>query len=59
MILSSFLTSLQNVGVKLLYILLALAILLFMVMIHELGHYTFDKIFKFKINDFSVGFGKA
>lgn len=59
MILSSFLTSLQNVGIKLLYILLALAILLLMVMIHELGHYTFGKIFKFKINEFSIGFGKA
>lgn len=28
-------------------------------MIHELGHYTAGKIFKFKINEFSIGFGKA
>ena len=58
MILSSFLTSLLNVGVKCLSIVLAFAILLFLILIHELGHYTFGKIFKFKINEFSIGFGK-
>ncbi len=30
-----------------------------MILIHELGHYTFGRIFKFKINEFSIGFGKA
>ncbi len=30
-----------------------------MITIHELGHYTFGKILKFKINEFSIGFGKA
>lgn len=59
LLLTNFWTSLQNFGVKCLYILLALAILLLMVMIHELGHYTFGKIFKFMINEFSIGFGKA
>ncbi len=39
------------------YILLAIAILLLMVVIHELGHYVAGKILKFKINEFSVGFG--
>ena len=39
------------------YILLAIVVLLFMVMIHELGHYVAGKILKFKINEFSVGFG--
>ncbi len=39
------------------YIVLAIVVLLFMVMIHELGHYTAGKILKFKINEFSVGFG--
>ena len=39
------------------YILLAIIILLFMVLIHELGHYTAGKILKFKINEFSIGFG--
>ncbi len=41
------------------YILLAIVVLLLMVTIHELGHYTAGKILKFKINEFSVGFGKA
>ncbi len=40
-----------------LYILLALVILLVMIVIHELGHYIAGKILKFKINEFSVGFG--
>lgn len=39
------------------YILLAVFILLLMVLVHELGHYTAGKIFKFKIDEFSVGFG--
>ncbi len=42
-----------------LYILLAIVILLFMVLIHELGHYTIGRLLKFKITEFSVGFGKA
>ncbi|WP_251547098.1 M50 family metallopeptidase [Pumilibacter intestinalis] len=40
-----------------LYILLAIIILLVMVVIHEFGHYIAGKILKFKINEFSVGFG--
>ncbi len=40
-----------------LYILLAIVILLVMVVIHEFGHYIAGKILKFKINEFSVGFG--
>lgn len=39
------------------YILIAILVLLFMVLIHELGHYISGKILKFKINEFSVGFG--
>ena len=42
-----------------LYLLLALVILLTMVMIHEFGHYCAGKILKFKINEFSIGFGKS
>lgn len=42
-----------------LYILLAIVILLFMILAHEFGHYIFGKILKFKINEFSVGFGPA
>ena len=45
--------------IKILYILLAIAILLVLIMVHELGHYVAGKIFKFKINEFSIGFGKA
>ncbi len=40
-----------------LYILLAVVILLCMVLIHEFGHYIAGKILKFKITEFSVGFG--
>ena len=40
-----------------LYIILAIVILLVMIIIHEFGHYIAGKIFKFKINEFSVGFG--
>ncbi len=39
------------------YILLAIVILLFMVLIHELGHYTAAKILGFTVDEFSVGFG--
>lgn len=39
------------------YVLVALFCLMLMVVLHELGHYTFGKIFKFKINEFAIGFG--
>ncbi|MEG1500008.1 MAG: site-2 protease family protein [Clostridia bacterium] len=42
-----------------LYIILAVLVLLFMVLIHELGHYTAGRMLGFKIDEFSVGFGKA
>ena len=41
------------------YIAIAIAALLLMVTIHELGHYTAGKMLKFKINEFSIGFGKS
>lgn len=40
-------------------ILVAILVLLLMITIHEFGHYTAGKLLKFKINEFSVGFGKA
>lgn len=40
-------------------ILLAVAILLAMVTIHEFGHYVAGKLLGFKITEFSVGFGPA
>ena len=39
--------------------MLAVLILLSMVSIHEFGHYVAGRILKFKINEFSVGFGPA
>lgn len=40
------------------YIIIALLVFALLIFVHELGHYTFGKIFKFKINEFSIGFGK-
>lgn len=42
-----------------LYIFLAIIFLLFMVLVHEFGHYIVGRMLKFKITEFSVGFGKA
>ena len=41
------------------YILVALIVLLVLITVHEFGHYVTGKLFKFKINEFSIGFGKA
>ena len=41
-----------------LYVLLAIVVLLLMIMIHETGHYLVGKLLHFKIEEFSVGFGK-
>ncbi len=49
----------MNVLMGFLYVLLAIVVLLFMVLVHELGHYIAGKILKFKIEEFSIGFGKA
>ena len=40
-------------------VLLAVAVLLIMVTVHEFGHYLAGKALGFKINEFSVGFGPA
>jgi len=42
-----------------LYLFLAIIVLMFMVLIHELGHYLVGKKLGFKINEFSIGFGKV
>lgn len=39
------------------FILVAFLILMFMITIHELGHYTAGKVLKFKVNEFSIGMG--
>lgn len=49
----SFSSAMQYFG----YIVIAILVLLLMVLIHEFGHYTAGKMLKFKINEFSVGFG--
>ena len=54
-LLASFASVMTTIG----YVLLALLVLMITITIHELGHYTFGKIFKFKINEFSIGFVKA
>lgn len=41
------------------YIIVALLCFMFMIIVHELGHYTAGKILKFKINEFAIGFGPA
>ncbi len=38
-------------------VLLAILILLVMITVHEFGHYLAGKALKFKINEFSIGFG--
>lgn len=42
-----------------LYILLALVVLMILITVHEFGHYIAGKALKFKINEFSIGFGPA
>ena len=49
----SFASTLKYIG----YIFIAILILLFMVLIHELGHYIAGKILKFKITlNFTLNF---
>ena len=38
---------------------LAILVLLFMITVHEFGHYAVSKIFKFKVNEFAIGMGPA
>ncbi len=41
------------------YILIAVLMLLAMITVHEFGHYVTGKLFRFKINEFAIGFGPA
>ncbi len=52
-------TTFLSVLTTIAYILLAIVVLLLMITIHEFGHYTFGKWLGFKINEFSIGFGKS
>lgn len=58
MILSNLL-AFADVMQKVWGILLAILVLLAMITIHEFGHYIAGKALKFKINEFSIGFGPA
>lgn len=42
---------------NILYILIALVVLMFMITVHELGHYIAGRVLGFKINEFSIGMG--
>lgn len=50
--------SIATLSTSIFYILIALAALMIMITIHEAGHYTVGKLFKFKIKEFAIGFGK-
>lgn len=52
---ATFLGVLSTIG----YILLGLIALMFMIVVHELGHYLAGKILGFKIAEFGIGFGPA
>jgi len=56
---ANLLMSFSEVMSYILYILIAVLVLLVMITVHEFGHYVAGKIFKFKINEFSIGFGPA
>ena len=51
----AFSSALSTIG----YVLLAILCLMFMVVVHELGHYIAGKALGFKINEFAIGFGPA
>lgn len=54
-----FLATFQSVMTEIGYIIAALLLLMVLVIIHELGHYTAGRLLGFKINEFAVGFGPA
>ena len=52
-----YLSSVSDVAKYIGYVLLAVLVLLVMITVHEFGHYITGKIFKFGIEEFSIGFG--
>ena len=52
MLSATFASVMSTIG----YILLGLLALMFMVVVHELGHYLAGKALGFKINEFAIGF---
>lgn len=51
------LCSFQSVMMNILYIVIALLALMFMIVVHEFGHYIAGKKLGFQINEFAIGFG--
>lgn len=49
----SFLSILQSIG----NVILALLVFLFMITVHEFGHFVAGRLLKFQINEFAVGMG--
>ena len=49
----AFLNVLEYIG----YIIVAILCLMFMIVVHESGHYAAGKLLGFKIEEFSIGFG--
>jgi regulator of sigma E protease len=49
----------QSVFTTIGYIVVAIITLMVMIVVHEFGHYSVGKLLKFKINEFSIGFGPA
>ena len=47
----------SSAGEIVLSIFVAIVALMVMIMVHESGHYLVGKLLKFKINEFSIGFG--
>ena len=52
-----FLVNFGEVATYALFVLIAVLLLLFMITVHEAGHYFAGKIFGFGIEEFSIGFG--
>lgn len=52
-----FLTTFGEVATSVLYVVIAVLLLLFMITVHEAGHFIAGKIFGFGIEEFSIGFG--
>ena len=55
MLSATFASVMETIG----FIILGLLMLMFMVVVHELGHYTAGKLLGFKITEFGIGFGPA
>lgn len=51
------LCSFSSVMTNILYILVAILALMFMIVVHEFGHYIAGKKLGFQINEFAIGFG--